>query len=614
MGECFPTLAAIADRMVVVFHDEPRLVASEPQRWPSKIVSELLAATDPATLFSACEYLEYLIPFLDESAEPDAWSTHASRLVALTRAALKTVRGVVPETANSVAGQFIRRIPCQSRICLRTQIHDESIGADLFTLLCERAGSVVWIPEALEPADSARSTGQLPASESLPILKQLSTWAERKLTATEADRLGEVAAQVIRATLDFTALLAEVGELKLFSGTNCREQTDVRLTWKDIVDHHRRRLLFAKPSPMAYRLQKAILDDSILLVSTNLVRAIYGDQPNAPSQCRERQLLAALAADVKPRLTEPVHRCRLFESLLDYADGRSEPHYRDCVRYILHGAPDHFASNEPLLVQGPNGTDVWWRMTGLAMESLGQQWRIVDPVFSDFRRETRQALDLQVVDADTAISISKHVPPQFFAALKPGDQEYRDLLRQITEDDFCKNLPIHQDVNGDFVCIDENSYWESERAVPTELQQGIHILKWSTDDATKRRQQVLANPLNAEVVMSLALKQADPAKWWKNIMDCLQDTPHPCEATLLLLRKAKWVPTADGRFIDPNDVIHLPELQDDVARLISDYSASDEPASFVDPASLATPLRDHAAFKQFLRSVVPGQDDALDIL
>ena len=609
VGECFPTLSAVAGRMVVVFHDEPRLVASEPQRWPSDVVAELIDAIDPATLFSTREYLEYFIRFMDASAETGSWTKHANQLVALTRAALKAVLGVVPETVSNAARQFIRRIPCQSRIRLRTEINDQSTGADLFGLLCENTDSVVWIPEALEPIDSAESTGQIPASESMMILRQLSTWAERKLTATEADRLGEVAAQVICATSDLAILLEEAGDLRLFSGSNCRERREVRLTWKDIVDHHRRHLLFKKPSPMARWLQEAILDDSILLVSTNLVRAIYGDQPNAPSQCREGQLLAALATDVKPRLTEPVRRRRLFESLLNYADGRSEPHYRDCIRYVLHGDPNHFTSSESLLVQGHSGTDVWWRMAGFAMESLKQEWRIVDPSFSDFTKETRQTLDLQVVDADVAISLAAQVPPQCFATLRPSEAEYRDLLRQITDDNLCRSLPIHQDSDGEFVSIGDNTYWESDRSLPAGLEHDTRVLKRSQDDSTWRRQQTLADSITAEVVMGITLRQTNPGESWNTIMDCLCDTSHPSAVTVSLLRRTKWVPAADGRFIDPNDVIHLPELQDEVARLVSDY-----PGSFADPASLAPTLQSHPAFEQFLRDIVPGQDDALDIL
>src|SRR5262249_22493459 len=155
-------------------------------------------------------------------------------------------------------------------------------------------------------------------AEALPILRKLSEWGERRLNAAEADRLGIVAAQVFRATSDLGALIAEAGNLKLFSGTDCRDREEIRLSWKDITEHHRRKVLFVKPSPMAYQLQEALVDESIILIELGLAQAIFSETGEKPAQCREGQLLAALATTEKPKLAGVKKREKLFRTLLEY--------------------------------------------------------------------------------------------------------------------------------------------------------------------------------------------------------------------------------------------------------------------------------------------------------
>jgi hypothetical protein len=171
----------------------------------------------------------------------------------------------------------------------------------------------------------------------------LASWAERQLSVGDREILADIAAQVFRSTTDLLELSAAVGDLALFTGMNCRERKETPLSHNALVAHLKRKTLFTKPSPMAFQFQDALADESLLLIAKELYLILFEDG-EVPS-CRERQLLAALAADVKPRLSPPAQRRKLLETLLGYREGRNEPQFKNCVRYLLHGRQERLLAD-----------------------------------------------------------------------------------------------------------------------------------------------------------------------------------------------------------------------------------------------------------------------------
>ena len=218
-----------------------------------------------------------------------------------------------------------------------------------------------------------------------------------------------------------------------------------------------------------------------------------------------------MAVAEKPKLGSVSSRRPLFESLLKFRDGRRESSFRNCLRYLLHGSPECFSASDSLLVQGTTGT-VWWRLAKLSLEALGQRWRIVDPAFSTIiSDEDRGELGVGVVDAEVALELAAQVDPQGFVTLRPSELEYRDLLKQIADDDLLRKLPIHEDRAGDFTGISEDRFWESDRSLPDGLEHHVRVLKRAADEGAWKRQQQLTSPLDAAAVMKIALAQQVPA-------------------------------------------------------------------------------------------------------
>jgi hypothetical protein len=604
----FPALRAMAAKHVIVFYSSPRLTASSPQRWPASAATELLRRMPSECLVSSPERLEYLTRFLDEAASQQAWAIHADELTVLALSALKAARGTVPEEARAAVQGFLVRMPTARRARLRFEVTDEFAG-DLYAVLCDSTESVVWIHDGIDSPELA-CCGRLGAGESLRVLRRLSEWGQRKLSTGENERLGAVVAQVIRSTSDLRELLEEAGGMELFSGTNCRDRKDVRLSWNSLVAHHRRRVLFVKPSPMSYQLQEAIQDTEIILISAGLAQAMYEQQSDAPAQCREGQLLAALAAAEKPRLAAAHQRRKLFDTLLKFRDGRREPSFRECVRYLMHGETARFSAAETLLVQGHDGGTVWLRLARLALGAVGQLWRVVDPIFSvAMSEEDRREFGVEMVDSEVALRLASAVSTDCFGPLCPTEAEYRDLLRLIPDDVLLKTLPIHQDLEGRFVSIGEGCFWESERTLPPELRHDVRILKRMPDEPTWKRQRQLADAVNPTAIIGIVLRQHEPSSHWQLIMDCLSEADYLPDEVTHELRTAVWVPTTDGVSTKPDDVICVRELREDVARLVSEY-----PGIFIDPARLAPALREHRGYGRFLEVVVPPAGKALVML
>jgi hypothetical protein len=606
-GAVFPTLFRIVDQYAFVLQGSPRLTASAAeQHWPVERVRELLPTVSARNLMQSPAQCDYFLQFLSTATTEPAKTLFVKELIALARSAIIAERGKDAKVQVRSLGLLLNHVPNDRCIALSIDITDGTL-ADLFLALCDATESVVWIPQTVVPEGFA-CAGSLDASEALRVLRALAGWTQRSLSTQQADRVGIIAAQIIRATRGLTSLLPDASELLLFSGTDCRERSDVRLSWKSIFEHHRRSTLFVKPSPMAYQLQDALAEESILLISRELADAVFGGRDDAPQQCREGQMLAALTE--KPALAVSSQRRKLFETMLKFADGRRDADFRNSVRYLLHARPTVFASSESLLVPSDSDNNIWWRIARLSVADSDQQWRIVDPAFArHLSAEHRSEFGIEVVGADEAERLATNVAPDAFGTLHPSESEYSTLLKHIVDDQLLKRLPIHRALDDQFVSLTDRTYWEGKWSLPAELQPGVCILARSTDEPTWRRQQQLIRPLDSLSVIEIILKAVEPHRHWTLMMDCLEDTPPLPNATLAQLKRTAWVPLTNGAAAKPEDILHLPRLHEDVARLVAEY-----PGVFVDPQSLAEDFRARFAYPRFISEIVPGLDDALSML
>ena len=600
----FAALRSLIDHHVVVFQHDPRLVSKPLEPWRPEHVDTLLRSISTDKLFAEGELLDYLVRFLDESVGLDAWRVHVKVLTELVRKGLAALPGSASVSLVAAIRRLVTRLPPSHRVRLR--IREQS--ADLLSWLAMPDVNIAWIPDQFEPAESP-STGNLSLVESISVIQHLVKRDGQTAAPDGTGILSDVCAQVFRITADRPGLNAQCGRLPLFRGTDCRERREGLVSWEYLDLHHRRRMLFVQPPSLAYQLQQALADESVVLITKELYLDLF-DGPDAPS-CRHLQIIAALNGEVKPRLTEPRARQPMLQTLLGYRDGRDEPRFFNCARYLLHGESAKFDDSDQLLVPMSTARDIWFELAEIGARNLGDQWRFLDPSVAEvLSGEHRREFNVVAVGLDEAIALAQKVDPDCFETLQPSDVEYRQLLLHIDDIELCRRLPIHGDITGDLGSIDDHSFWENgDFSLPEGWGSRVRILRRSGDDATWRRQKQLADPLDAKALIKLALEQPQPGDCWKLILDCLAKLESMPADIISPLRTLKWLPTTDGGFAKPDDVLNLPALRDDVARLVAAF-----PGVFYDPDAFSQSVREHRGFVQVQTSLFPQHDDALTML
>jgi hypothetical protein len=201
------------------------------------------------------------------------------------------------------------------------------------------------------------------------------------------------------------------------------------------------------------------------------------------------------------------------------------------------------------------------------------------------------------------------VGPDAFGQLEPSPTEYSELLHEIVDDDLCRQLPVHEAVDGQRVSIGPDCYWESDIELPDELRHSVTLLKRSISPPTWNRQRQLAEVLDALATIEVVLDQAEPGPFWQVLMDSIDRAETISSELWQRISKAEWLPTRGSNYTRPDNVIHLPCLADEVARATATI-----PGVFYDPESLRDDLRSHRAYRLLQSRAFPAREPALSML
>jgi hypothetical protein len=252
----FPALQQATTDTLIGFRDDPRLTANPLEPWPDDLVTKLLQSAVPEAVFTSRDCIHYLARFLEQCDRSDprteARKSRGAKTAHLLRRGLSALGRPIPVTLAGPLGEFVRRIPPAHRVCFKLSQTDSN--RERFAWLCDQEVDIAWIPEELEPTDSP-SAGRIGVDQCTRIMEGLANWGRREQGSEEREALAEVAAQLHRACNDTNGLMSRCGNLKLFTGRNCRLGREVLLSWKEIAEHQQRQTLFTKPSPLAKQLQ-----------------------------------------------------------------------------------------------------------------------------------------------------------------------------------------------------------------------------------------------------------------------------------------------------------------------------------------------------------------------
>lgn len=315
----------------------------------------------------------------------------------------------------------------------------------------------------------------------------------------------------------------------------------------------------------------------------------------------------------RPLLAEPEARLEL----LSFIDNQiSTSGYADAVRYLLHAqSEDNFAS---LLVNGSARRPVWTKI----IEQIVPKWRVIpEQMANKLARDPHwRILNISEIDVTNVIRHIQEVGPRQIDCSTFNDDDRDTLLREIQDsNDILKGLHIHRSIDDNFVAVvDGKTFLDSDlrSCLDNSLLTQLVLIQPIRQDpqtllATKQRQ--LIPPLDAKTIIELVFKQSRPENHWRVIMAVLLSDVRK-DQTLdkdlrNKLRKAKWLPT-DNHFVAPEDVLYIPGLEDEIARLVSTL-----PGVFVEIQMLHKDISDNNDVKRLLaRNYFPSRAEALVML
>lgn len=593
--EAFPQLALLSDDYCLSPSEAPRLCHSESiVQWPIELVTGLLQRSNLSEIAKSDQLLRFVTDFIEYLNQQESSSVATDAVVDFVRklfieAGLESLRD-----QQHIYQKLVRQIPPTSRIAVEAE-------SEAIRILLEEKRSLLFVPKFLEPADSPCG-GRFETSECVSLLERIAKAQVIQENEKHREGLSLVAASVLALAKSKAEVVNQIGDLPVFVASDCRKRKggETLVSWNQLNRRREDQTLYAKPPALAYLFQDALADESLFLVDHDLFGRLFPAVETKPT-CRERQIFAVLSRESPPLLTAPAARMSLAEKLMDFQSRQEITDYRVCIRYLLHGSAENARSGSDLLVNNPSVLDIWRRVVHKAMEVNRTHWRILDADLSASLSPNRCIeLGVQLIDANIAAQLIAENSPAIFSGLNPTDDEYVELLRYVKNDELCRKLPIHRTVDGRFVSIDDRCYWESSMQVPADFSDSVTVLKLSSEPETRYRQERLAGKLDNLALLRMAINSNQPKQHWRLILDALEKVVEPPPDIIKKLKKTKWVLAADGSFIGPDEVVHLPKLHQEVLLILSS-----SPGIFYEPSQISQQFLRREGYLQVERLCFP---------
>ena len=521
--------------------------------------------------------------------------------------------------------------------------------------------SVPGLAQLSEDSSLALLAGKSP--ETLPGLHRegRSAWdddhALRVLSGVQIGPNGhEAVAKWLNAFLDHlhksgaltTVIRQRVSDLPLLSARDFRTNAAVRLSpneWRKQVESRR---LFADEGE-TYRWLKllgAIAPQKSSQIALAGSSPSWFDGPLGPS-CD-----AETAAKILLEQTEfgsLVERRNLFDAF--ERERFRSPQLVAAMRYLLHATETNRGEEGKLYLPSPvERQQVWRRLLDQLLEKTGR-WRLLHeqwaPVLSP---QLQTELDVEAVSAVgiwsaltkggvdfKALEFPNEVwPAQDISAVLRGLFEVGEARRQDRLD-LLRKLPLHE-LRGQLsrrvaVADDAGRLAEPfvlerpgfDAVVPNELRalwqeflsQTKVVKAFPAEDLAYSVQQKIFQDVDGRVVelnwnyvVRHCLGLPDPSRWAPLIMEALhREGGHAARGVGQKLRNTRWLPLLLGGDLDPDSVVHIDGLDDDLHSLLD--PARDGVAGI---KSLETWITAHGGFTTLRANHLPQIGQALDML
>ncbi|MBC8492984.1 MAG: hypothetical protein H8D43_04285, partial [Chloroflexi bacterium] len=578
-------------------------------QWPDDELCSILQGVAVNQVFTSRGYLDYLLKFLDSAVgKPPTESPDVSRvLLQLARQVLQIPFSNLSKVRSHIQ-RFIAFIPAEHRFPLSIDTNSDAAAA-LFSPLTKLPIDVLLVPSELDYSETP-GDATLEMQDALRLLEELNMLSEEQEQRPDIQPLkSQLAIQIISAVTDRDLLLRRCRSLALFEGYDCSSGKNVLFSLKTLEELVGCNTLFrygsAKPNDLVHArlLQRALDSAWVVVINKELADFL----PSTVTSCDSDACMQILR--MHPPLGKAEQRKGLLEVLVSSVDSFISEEQRRSLRYLLHAQPNaDYENHFPLFAGGEDVDSVLIKLMKSALGLLGSGWRMVPNLLANVLTPVqRHLLRVRRITKVEVVGLLKQVDMTRLG-LTFDEDEADTILREVDAPNILRALPIHQTLDGRRVAIGESIYRSGGLELHGPLGDQVILICSHSDPVLAAKQATIIPPLTPSAIIDLALRQDEPYRYWREVMDALERLDGLPTLGLSLrdtLRTTGWIPTSLERHVSLANVIHIGGLEIFIQRVVAPHSDQ-----YMGIDALLPDVRNHPGFRRLVK-LLPRKTVAL---
>lgn len=598
IGELFDAISSWAEasgvRLVV---DNRTALSAEPIRWTAEDLGAVFSGLSPR-VFQSRDLARLLVDFLGAAIlGDDERGTVRPQLVAALRKAMTDTQAFAsPELVKSI----LAHVPPGALFPLPTSVQNRHVLRALASaptnILPVRSE---WLDESRQPSPLSNADLKALLGALAPLIggdhaDQATTAALALLTRTERN-ISELARD------------PEFASIKVLRARDVRIGGPIALSLQTLVERSQQGLLFTT-SPQANSLlpllANALPDVTPLVVEGNTAEFLR-DTSNSvvPLHAAGNESILGLVNKASRFGTTDARR-KLLERLRPTDNEDQAALRRLCVgdhRAGGGGAALH------VLEGTPRGME---RIVEAILNSTEDAFLVPAEIADELTPRLRQHIGITALDTPGMEALLER-NVDVIARIQPTPIEREAFLLTQLPDSLLRRLPIHVRSDGSIGSA-KKVFREADWPIPEALKRHVLTIQLCSSKQARERQAQLIEAWSPQSQMKVALAQPEPHRFCNEVLGALANLDSPLDERLREdLRAQPWL-LADQQPFRPQDVLALPSIVDEAARVLLLKSGGMPP--FLPVAKLTIEVREHRGFAYLEKWILPDRRSSFEAL
>lgn len=545
--DIFPGLSELSKRVYFTVKNKPNLYsANKPDKWNPQEICEVITSLTPTTIFQNKEHINYLKHFLQ------CYQLQISNLEIIDKLFVLLRIGLSINIQEDV------RASVQSLISIITPSKIFTINCDnyIFQEICKLEDlSVLVIHQDFE-TEGIRYIKELDLNDATSILKCLISLFEQ---STNDDKKQSNIYKLIQKIFKLNSLRNSLRDIIVqnlripITGKSLKNGREQFYTYPEIKTRSNFFTSDGKDE-LAKLFQKALINEEIIILDPQIAKTLNFDKSDLSLKLLTRET----------KLSEPQNRVELLQELLKNNVEKNKKQ----LRYLLHGCPDYFDSNETLYIIKDSNL-LWEKVARQLFEKNGETWRIISSNLADIVTyfKVDELLNINALKLNNLIDeikndIQKNSESSIDGTLlepEERDKILEEIGKNLKNEDIWRKLPLHTTLENECISIGKRVYLEN-RDFPrfNELKEFVKIIQFS--DTLDKKWIPIWNP---KIAIEIMLSQSKPAEYCQLILQSVSKLNLPDRAELeKYLRTRNWlINERDLLDISPNNILYISPSQ-----------------------------------------------------